>query len=68
MDYGGKLFSIENWMPTDKKAKKVIDDLIDSKELKSKKGVPSSFKKPHTPMNQGLRVRKKPKKKARKRA
>ena len=52
MDYGGKLFSIANWMPTDKKAKKIIDAQIDSKELKSK----------------GLRKSKKRKKKARKRA
>ena len=54
MDYGGKLFSIANWMPTDKKAKKIIDAQIDSKELKSKKGI--------------LRKSKKRKKKARKRA
>ena len=45
MDYGGKLFSIENWMPDNKKAKKMSDDLKDKKELKSKKGVPGSFKK-----------------------
>lgn len=45
MDYGGKLFSIANWMPTDSKAKMMADDLKDKKELKSKKGVPGSFKK-----------------------
>ena len=45
MDYGGKLFSIENWMPDNKKAKKMSDDLKDKKELKSKKGIPGSFKK-----------------------
>ena len=28
MDYGGKLFQIENWLP-DKKAKKMADDLKD---------------------------------------
>lgn len=44
MDYGGKLFQIENWLP-DKKAKKMADDLKDKKELKSKSGIPSSFKK-----------------------
>ena len=64
MDYGGKLFSIANWMPTDSKAKKMADDLKDKKELKSKKGVPGRFKKPRTPMNQGLRKSKKLKKKA----
>ena len=63
MDFVGKLFSIDNWM-ADNKAKKMADDLKDKKELKSKKGVPGRFKKPRTPMNQGLRKSKKLKKKA----